>query len=313
VSRLLGLRIDVDTHEGMRDGVPRLLGVLGAAGVKGTFYFAMGPDRSGLAVLNLFTRPGFLAKMIRSGAPRIYSLRTMLSGTLLPSRPVASAFPDLLRRAAGEGHETGVHGWDHRRWQDRLPGLPAAEIARDQERSAGAYREILAQAPSTSAAPAWLAYEESLLRQDGMGLAYASDCRGTEPFRPVVRGRVLATPQVPATLPTLDEALGGEEVPAFFARMLREAAGSPWPVLTVHAELEGGPFAAPFEAFLSKARGLDLRPVPLGDLLAARVATGRPLPCCPLAPGRVAGRHGRVSVQGAGLLVPGSNQETGTP
>jgi undecaprenyl phosphate-alpha-L-ara4FN deformylase len=47
MSRILGLRIDVDTHEGMRDGVPRLLDVLRGAGVKGSFYFAMGPDRSG--------------------------------------------------------------------------------------------------------------------------------------------------------------------------------------------------------------------------------------------------------------------------
>ncbi|OYV97776.1 MAG: hypothetical protein B7X11_06260, partial [Acidobacteria bacterium 37-65-4] len=50
---VLGLRIDVDTHEGMRDGVPKLLEVLSAAGVKGTFYLAMGPDRSGLAIFNI--------------------------------------------------------------------------------------------------------------------------------------------------------------------------------------------------------------------------------------------------------------------
>ena len=64
---LLGLRIDVDTHAGLRDGVPRLLDLLREAKARGTFYVAMGPDRSGLAVLNAL-RPGFLAKMRRTGA-----------------------------------------------------------------------------------------------------------------------------------------------------------------------------------------------------------------------------------------------------
>ncbi|HEX4495997.1 MAG TPA: 4-deoxy-4-formamido-L-arabinose-phosphoundecaprenol deformylase, partial [Thermoanaerobaculia bacterium] len=79
----LGLRVDVDTHDGMRDGVPRLLEVMAAEGVKATFYFAMGPDRSGLAVLNAL-RPGFLKKMTRTGAASVYGWRTVLSGTLLP-------------------------------------------------------------------------------------------------------------------------------------------------------------------------------------------------------------------------------------
>ena len=295
----LGLRIDVDTHEGMRDGVPRLLDLLGAAGVRGTFYVAMGPDCSGQAILNVVTRPGFLGKMLKSGAPKLYSLRTMLSGTLLPSRPVAMAFPEILRRADREGHETGVHAWNHRRWQDRLPRFSPEEIARELERGAQAYVEILARKPSTFAAPAWLSRGASLRHQEGMGLEYASDCRGREPFRPVVGGRALSTPQVPATLPTLDETLGGQDADAaaFFARMLQEAGASPWPVLTIHAELEGGPFAAEFATFLDHAREADLLVMPLRDLLAARLATGAPLPACPLAHRAIPGRHGVVSLQ----------------
>jgi undecaprenyl phosphate-alpha-L-ara4FN deformylase len=299
MSRILGLRIDVDTHEGMRDGVPRLLKVLGEAGVMGTFYFAMGPDRSGLAIVNVFTRPGFLRKMLKSGAPKIYSLRTMLSGTLLPSRPVATAFPDILRRAEQEGHETGVHAWDHRRWQDRLERFRKEETVLELEQGARAYAEILARKPRTFAAPAWYSCADSVLHQEGMGLTYASDCRGAEPFLPVIEGRVLSTPQVPATLPTLDETLGGRDrdATAFFDRMLVEAAEALWPVLTIHAELEGGPFAADFAAFLAKAREAGIQVAPLKDLLAARIDTTLPLPCCQMSYGTVPGRHGRVSIQ----------------
>jgi undecaprenyl phosphate-alpha-L-ara4FN deformylase len=299
MSRILGLRIDVDTHEWMRDGVPRLLEILGAAGVKGSFYFAMGPDRSGLAIVNVFTRPGFLKKMLQSGAPKIYSLRTMLSGTLLPSRPVATAFPDILRRAEHEGHETGVHAWDHRRWQDRLPRFRQEEVARELERGAHAYAEILGRRPLTFAAPAWFSCDHSLLHQEQLGLTHASDCRGTEPFLPVIAGRTLQTPQVPATLPTLDETLGGldRNATAYFDRMLTAVPEGAWPVLTIHAELEGGPFATEFAAFLAQARTASIGVVPLKDLLAARLATLVPLPLCPMSYGTIPGRHGVVSVQ----------------
>ena len=45
--KVLGLRIDVDTHDGMKSGVPVLLDVFRESGVKGTFYLSMGPDNSG--------------------------------------------------------------------------------------------------------------------------------------------------------------------------------------------------------------------------------------------------------------------------
>ncbi len=296
--RLLGLRIDVDTHDGMKLGVPRLLEVLAGRGVRGTFYLAMGPDRSGLAVLNLL-RPGFLAKMRRTGAARVYGLRTILSGTLLPARPVALAFPQIGRRIRAEGHETGVHAWDHRRWQDRLPRFSAAEVAGELGRAGEAYAAVFGEPAVTYAAPAWLSSAASLLFQETLGLAFASDCRGSEPFVPVVRGRELRTPQVPATLPTLDEALGDthEEAGAYFDTMLEGAAAAACPVLTVHAELEGGPYADAFDAFLGRAAAAGVAVVPLGALLEARLATGAPLPRCGLHYAPVPGRHGVLSTQ----------------
>ena len=180
----------------------------------------------------------------------------------------------------------------------RLPRFSPEEIARELDRGAQAYEAILSRRPATFAAPAWLSRGASLLHQEGMGLAYASDCRGSEPFLPVVGGHALATPQVPATLPTLDEMLGGADAgaTAFYARMLDEAERGPWPVLTIHAELEGGPFAPDFKVFLAQARDRGIQLMPLKDLLAARLATG-PLSACPLAHRSIPGRHGVVSLQ----------------
>src|SRR3954471_236900 len=295
---VLGLRVDVDTHEGMRDGVPRLLEAMEEEGVKATFYFAMGPDRSGLAVLNAL-RPGFLKKMTRTSAASVYGLRTGLSRTLLPSRPIGVAFPGVACRTRDEGHETGVHAWDHRQWQDRLFRFPPEKTAGELDKGFRAYQGVFGEAPRTYAAPAWLSNDDALLHEETYGLAYASDCRGSEPFLPVVEAKALSTPQVPATLPTLDEALGDtfEDAPAYFAAMVDEAARAAWPVFTLHAELEGGPYAEDFRAFLRRAQAAGLRCVPLGELLAQRRRQG-PLAVCPLHHAPVRGRHGVLSTQG---------------
>jgi len=283
----------------MRDGVPRLLEIFRTHNVHATFYFAMGPDRSGLAVFNLL-KPGFLKKMRSSGAAKIYSRRTMLSGTLLPSRPIGTAFPDLIRRTIEEGHEAGVHAWDHRKWQDRLLKFSPAQIVQELDRGYLAFQSAAGEKPRTFAAPAWLSRNESLLHEDKFGLKYASDCRGREPFLPVIGRKTLRTPQVPATLATLDEALGRTHADAasFFADSLRAAAPGVFPVFTLHAELEGGPYADHFSRFLENAKSQGIRCAPLGDVLAGRLRLG-PLPACAMVHASIPNRHGVVSMQAA--------------
>ncbi len=293
-----GLRVDVDTHDGMRDGVPKLAEIFAAAGMRATFYLSMGPDRAGRAVFNLL-RPGFLLKMTRTRAVNVYGWRTVLSGTLLPSRPIATAFPEIARRLEQEGHETGVHAWDHRAWQDGLLRFPPARVAEHLDRGHAAYCSIFGRPPRTYAAPAWLSSDAALLHEETFELDYASDCRGRAPFLPVVGGRELATPQVPSTLATLDEALGDthDEAEAYFATMLDAIEhGSPWEVITLHAELEGGPYAEAFARFLATARERGFEGVPLGELLRRRTAEG-PLPGHRLGHAAVRGRHGVVSVE----------------
>jgi peptidoglycan/xylan/chitin deacetylase (PgdA/CDA1 family) len=296
---ILGLRVDVDTHDGMRDGVPRLLDVFREAGVHATFYLAFGPDRSGLAVFNVLKNPLFLKKMLRTRAATLYGWRTVLSGTLLPARKVALAFPEVARRIAEEGHEVGVHAWDHRAWQDRLPKFSYDRMAQELERAGEAFVEVFGTKPKTYAAPAWFCSNDSLRYQENLGLDYASDCRGGDPFYPNLEGRTLRTPQVPATLPTLDEALGetAKSAEEFYSSVLASAAGESWPVLTVHAEMEGGPYAGAFSSFLRDARERGIRAVPLRALLAERLEADPDLPHHTLSYGIVEGRASAVSLQ----------------
>jgi undecaprenyl phosphate-alpha-L-ara4FN deformylase len=59
---ILGLKIDVDTYEGMKNGVPSLLQTLKEFNIQGTFFLSIGPDNSGRAALQLIKNPLFLKR-----------------------------------------------------------------------------------------------------------------------------------------------------------------------------------------------------------------------------------------------------------
>jgi len=93
VQATVALRVDVDTRRGLAEGVPRLLEFFRRAGIRASFFVTMGPDRSGLAIRRAL-QPSFLFKMWRTNPLKLYGLRTLLSGTLLPALPVGADLSD---------------------------------------------------------------------------------------------------------------------------------------------------------------------------------------------------------------------------
>ena len=131
---------------------------------------------------------GFLArKCVRTRAVSMYGLRTVLSGTLLPARPIALAFPDLMRELERAGFEVGVHGYDHVRWQDRLDEIGDDGIRGEIEEAFEAFRAVMGDARASFAAPGWRTSAAALRRSTAHGLEYRSDTRGTVPVS--MRGR----------------------------------------------------------------------------------------------------------------------------
>lgn len=255
---MVALSVDVDTHDGMRLGVPRLLDAFRAHGVRATFFLSLGPDRSGRAMIPVLMNPRFLLKMVGTGAPSLYGWRTILSGTVLPSRPIATAFPELVRRIEDEGHEAAIHAWDHRAWQDELPTFKTHRIRAHFDRSLEAFRRLTGRDPWGIRAPAWTTTPESLLLQDGYPFRYASDLRASPACRlatPLGRTRL---PQFPGTGACLEELLprgiAGDRPlgEALAAEVLtsREVV----PCATLHAEVEGGPFVGVLDHLLPRLR-----------------------------------------------------------
>jgi undecaprenyl phosphate-alpha-L-ara4FN deformylase len=245
----LVLKVDIDTHDGMRHGVPVLLEILSRHGIHATFCLSFGPDNAGKAIYRLFRDPAFFKKMLRTGAPGLYGWRTVLSGTLLPARPIARAFPDLVRQIASEGHEVIVHAWDHRRWQDHLHHMTREEIKGEFDKSFSSFEDILGRRPLAVAAPGWQATANSLAVQDQLDLLYASDLREGPPCFLQCKGHGYRTLQIPTTGPCLEELLtvGIRNEAGLAQELLDSLRETAQPVLAVHAEVEGGPYRTFFD------------------------------------------------------------------
>ena len=282
----LGLKIDVDTLRGTQEGVPRLVELLKKHKAGATFLFSLGPDHTGRALRRIF-RPGFFSKVSRTSVLEHYGVQTLLYGTLLPGPDIGMRCAHIMRSVRDAGFEVGVHCWDHVEWQDFVAQRDAAWTQREMQLALERFASIFGEMPKAWGAAGWQTNVHAARYEERF--AYASDTRGTHPFLPVWSGEPAGCPQVPTTLPTLDELIGLAPDPV---QHLLLAADGRDHVFTAHAELEGGKLAALFETLIErwKARGYGLIPtceMPLGRLPRHEVVYGE-----------VPGRSGTLALQG---------------
>jgi peptidoglycan/xylan/chitin deacetylase (PgdA/CDA1 family) len=299
-AKLLALKIDVDTWRGTRSGVPRLLDILRRHQATATFLFSLGPDHTGRAIKRVFRR-GFLGKVARTSVVEHYGLRTLLYGTLLPGPDIGRREAALMRSVCAAGHEAGIHCWDHIRWQDNVAAQGAAWTQREMRRAAARFEEIFGVAARTHGAAGWQMNAAAYACERELGLDYASDVRGTHPFQPVADdGAPLGVPQLPTTLPTLDELIGVDGVNAANVdeNLLARTAGARQShVYTLHAELEGMRLAATFERLLAGWQRQGYRLASCRELFVSLAAAD--LPRHRVVDGEIAGRSGTLALQGA--------------
>lgn len=282
---VVGLKIDVDTYEGMKRGVPRLLEILDRWSIRATFFLSVGPDASGLALWQLVRNPRFLKKMIRTRAPSLYGWKTACYGVFLPSPMIALSFPALVKRIQEEGHELQLHAWDHRRWQDGLARRDEKWIRQWLAKGFEAFRRLTGFDAKAFGAPAWLVDGRvtAILRE--YPLDYLSCTRAEKPFI----YRDIRIVEIPSDLPSLEETglARGREI----IRRCLTSGGTH--VLPVHAELEGGIGASVFEELIKDFKNMGCRFNTLDEIrkstdrenlderdIRMALLPGRSTPCC---------------------------------
>jgi undecaprenyl phosphate-alpha-L-ara4FN deformylase len=306
-SARIGLKVDVDTLRGTRDGVPRLMALLKKHGVDATFYFSVGPDHTGRAMRRVF-RKGFAQKVARTSVLKHYGLKTLLYGVLLPGPDIGRSAGAVMRGVHDAGFEVGLHTYDHVRWQDYVANATAAWTRAEFERGLTAFERVFGFPPQSHAAAGWQINASGLELEQEYGLHYASDTRGGAAFLPQLAHGVSSCPQLPTTLPTFDEILGVDGVDesriadAVFRLSAAAAASGTRPedrlqVFTLHAELEGMLLLDAFESLLVKWRESGASITRMAKI--HELAMQRPLPVRSVVMGEVAGRSGQLAVQAA--------------
>jgi undecaprenyl phosphate-alpha-L-ara4FN deformylase len=265
MNKQIALKVDVDTLRGTREGVPALQRLLKKHGAGATFLFSLGPDHTGRAIKRVF-RKGFFSKVKRTSVVSHYGIRTLLYGTLLPGPDIGRRCADILRLVRDDGYETGIHSWDHVRWQDGVATANEAWARAEMERAQNRYVDIFKEPARTHGAAGWQMSIHALRATQDMGFEYCSDGRAmpgfATPHFPVLKGEIIGCPQLPTDLPTLDELIGidgcdetnaQERILALTAEGRRPLATNADPqthVFTLHAELEGGRLQGQFEKLL---------------------------------------------------------------
>lgn len=295
----LALKIDVDTERGTRLGVPGLLATLDTYGIPATFLFSLGPDNTGRAVRRIF-RPGFFKKASRTSVIKVYGWRTLLNGLLWPGPHIGKRHGSLMRYTQSQGHEAGIHCYDHVRWQDGLASMSLQDVQNELTRAQSAFRDIFGVDAITAGAAGWQANRYSLQAYDEAGFLYGSDCRGKTPFFPKVESHIFQTLQIPTTLPTLDELLGRPEYPLekLVDHYLHLLHPQNLNVLTIHAELEGMLYKGWFENLIKALKTQGVQFVLLGEVAKDLLKAPDAIPVCRVIQGMIDGRSGTLAVQG---------------
>ena len=255
---MLGLKIDVDTYWGMKNGVPCLLKTLKEFNLKGTFFLSIGPDNSGRAALQLIKNPLFLKKMMRTNAAALYGWKTPLYGTLLPAPMIALSFPEIVKEIITAGHEVQFHAWDHRRWQDELPHKSEKWIKKWFAQGIAGFEKLTGYKPTAFGAPSWLIDDRVLAIINEYRFDYLSCTRAKEPFI----HEIVNVLEIPSDLPCFEE-IDAQKGVAIISDLLKDGQTH---VLPVHAEVEGGIFNEKFKKLLKHALDMDNSIVPLREI-----------------------------------------------
>lgn len=256
----IALKIDVDTRQGALTGVPALLTMFDRYQASGTFFFSLGPDRSG-------------RQPRAASLKRFYPRSTRLYGRWLPSPDIGKHCAHVMRETLAAGFEVGLGAWNRVAWEEHIGIAKSPWVAASMQRAQAEFIAIIGERPVAIAAPGWRSSRCALRLTQRFDYAYASDCRGNHPFIPVIDGEIVACPQLPTTLPTLDEilvidpALSPKQGAERILQLSQAIHGDH--VCTLRAELEGGCFIDACEQLLRGWREADIQPVALRDLYIA--------------------------------------------
>lgn len=289
----VALRVEVGSLRGLRQGVPNLMRLFSEFQVRATFFFPLGRDFAGRYPLSTWrhrTR---------------YGLKALTYGSLQVAPSLTAESLQLMKLAERNGHEVGLSGMSPQQWSRRMAHAAPSWVEDQFATMLAAYRQGGQHAIPAFAPPDWQTHPRLLRLLRPESVAFSSMSRGKLPYLPVLQGERSTVPEIPTTLPTIDELLEQPDINAdnvheyLYAESRRVLPAGH--VYGVSAEREGLAMLPVMEKLLVMWKGQEGSLRALGDLLK-EVDPGT-LPHHQIGWGQVAGNSRMLAMQS--VRVPG--------
>lgn len=198
------LRIDVDTVKDVLL-LPKLLDVLKSADVKATFFVTTGPDKTGFNIFKHLKQPQSYINILKS-KPYRFGIHSV--NGLFRHIEIQNSHPYILQRALKEGHELGLHGYDHYRWINELERFEDRYITALIQRGLAALDNIAKSDVRSFASPGFKVTQDFLKSIDTFNFYYSSDYKfdiPVAPFHPQFGSRTARILQIPVASDSIGE------------------------------------------------------------------------------------------------------------
>lgn len=153
------LRFDVDTHQCMHRGVPRLLELADEFQIPMTFFINMGRAVSYPGLARNLLAPGSRAESQAEPATKLSSVEKLgFTGTLytLLANPRVGLSSGLLPEIESRGHEIGLHGGrNHASWQNHAHAWTQDQLDREIQWGLRALKNAGVRSVDSFASPGW--------------------------------------------------------------------------------------------------------------------------------------------------------------
>ena len=242
------LRVDVDTFEGLKKGIPEIFNIVKKIGIPITVYLSLGKYSTGR---NLFRRIKHGEKISFKLPPwKRNSLRSMMRGVILPSKSIKDVEREFLRNLSNEELvEIHPHGCNHVNWSSKFSHLNLEQTENYMLKMISEYKEIFGINPIANAAPSFQTNNHYFRILEDYNFDFSSDFRFHKPFNLDLKDKnnrdyKCKVPQLPVTELSFDELLlkgkNVEEIKEFYKQRFRKIRDEniEYACLYVHAVFE---------------------------------------------------------------------------
>lgn len=249
------IRVDIDTHNGLKKGIPKILDILKKYSISATFYCVMGSDTMGQHIKR-FKNPEYWKRIFKINPIKFiknYNIKSFFYGTILKGPQVVEGNEKILNEIINKGHQLGIHGYNHCEWADNIYSASSEWIREDIEKAYLKFHEILKFYPETFAAPNWRSNEKVFKVEEEFNFKFVSDMRGYSPFYPDVNCKKFKILQIPATLPCFHEVRqNGLNEKQIINRIIKNINENEYGIFTIHDWYEGCICSEMLDSFLGE-------------------------------------------------------------